>query len=478
MNAPNTYDPYEDIFQEEEAFRDAIATVDAEGKRNWIYARKPKGKFYQRRKYVSYVLLALLFAGPLLQWKGQPMFLFNLLERKFIIFGATFWPQDFHLFVIAMITFFILVVFFTVAFGRIWCGWACPQTIFMEMVFRRIEYWIEGDATQQRKLDKAPWNNDKIIKKLSKWAIFYLISFLIANLLMAYVVGVKELSKIVTESPIANWGKFTFVMGFSGVFYFVFAWFREQACIAVCPYGRLQGAMLGKESILVAYDHVRGEPRGKKRKHESKEELGDCVDCKACIAVCPTGIDIRNGTQMECVNCTACIDACDDIMDRLGRDPGLIRYDSEQGISEQRPFRFTPRLIAYSVVLVVLFGILTGLMLSRSDVETTIIRTSGTMYETPREGYISNLYNLQIVNKQREPFPFELELVDSEGTITIAGGNQEVEGQGIYKGVMIVELPRSELSGREHKIHVQVLSGGRKIDLVKTNFLGPLVLPK
>lgn len=472
------YDPLDDIIMEEEAFRDEIATVDAEGKRRWIFPRKPKGIFYERRKWVSYLLLIMLFAGPLLQWNGQPLFLFNLLERKFILFGITFWPQDFHLFVLAMITFFILVVAFTVAFGRIWCGWACPQTIFMEMVFRRIEYWIEGDATQQRKLDKAPWKTDKIIKKTSKWAIFYLLSFLIANLLMAYVIGVEELSKIVTESPQENWGTFTFVMLFSGVFYFVFAWFREQACIVVCPYGRLQGAMLSKESIVVAYDYIRGEPRGKKRKAETDLSLGDCVDCKACVAVCPTGIDIRNGTQLECVNCTACIDACDDIMDRLDRPRGLIRYDSEDGIAEQKAFRFTPRLIAYSVVLVLLFSILTGLMLSRADIETTIIRTPGSMFEVPRPGYISNLYNLQIINKQRDPLPFRLELLDSEGSIQIVGDHQEVDGQGIFKGVIIVELPRDELAGRSHKIRVQVWSGDRPIDRVTTNFLGPITLPK
>lgn len=477
MDKPSSYDPYEDIFLEEEAFRDEIGTVDQDGKRRWIFPRKPKGRFYERRKWVSYVLLLLLFSGPIIQWKGQPLFLFNLLERKFILFGATFWPQDFHLFVLAMISFFVMVVLFTVAFGRIWCGWACPQTIFMEMVFRRIEYWIEGDASQQRKLARADWNGEKILKKGSKWFIFFLISFLIANLLMAYVIGLEELSKIVTESPQENWGKFTFVMLFSGVFFFVFAWFREQACLVVCPYGRLQGVLLGKESIVVAYDWIRGEPRGKKKRKEADESLGDCVDCKACVAVCPTGIDIRNGTQLECVNCTACIDACDDIMDRIGRDRGLIRYDSHQGISDQRPFEFTTRLKAYSVVLVILLSALTGLMMSRADIETTLIRTPGSMYQESRPGYLTNLYNLQIVNKRREPLPYELKLIDSEGSIQIIGEQQEVPAQGILKGAILIELPRKELTDRKHKINIQVWSGDQQVDIVKTNFLGPLTLP-
>jgi cytochrome c oxidase accessory protein FixG len=297
-----------------DSFRDSFATVDQEGKRKWIYPKKPKGRLHNKRVIVSVIFLALMFIGPFLRWKGSPMFLFNILERKFIIFGVPFWPQDFHLLALAIITFFVFIILFTSIFGRVWCGWACPQTIFMEMVFRKIEYWIEGDAPKQKKLTRQPWNREKIVKRGGKWVIFALLSFLIGNLVMAYIVGTEELSKIVTEGPFQHWGKFSFVMIFSGIFMFVFAYFREQACLVICPYGRLQSALLDRDSVVVHYDDVRGEPRGRGRK---REELGDCIDCHQCVTVCPTGIDIRNGTQMECVNCTACIDACDEIMDKV-----------------------------------------------------------------------------------------------------------------------------------------------------------------
>ncbi|MEM7513689.1 MAG: 4Fe-4S binding protein [Bacteroidota bacterium] len=203
VNKPSQEDHLKDLYRgyDPEAFRDTIGTVNADGKRNWIYPKKPKGRYYNARTWVSGLFLALLFIGPFLRWDGHPMFLINVLERKFILFGVIFWPQDFHLFVLAMISFFVFIVLFTVIFGRIFCGWVCPQTVFMEMVFRRIEYWIEGDATQQKKLNKAPWNSDKIFKKTAKFGLFALVSFLIGNLVMAYIVGTEELAKLITEGP-------------------------------------------------------------------------------------------------------------------------------------------------------------------------------------------------------------------------------------------------------------------------------------
>ncbi|MEO1448977.1 MAG: cytochrome c oxidase accessory protein CcoG [Bacteroidota bacterium] len=459
-----------------DAYRDAIATVDQSGARSWIFPKKPKGDLYTWRKRLSWVFLTLLFAGPFLRYKGEPFLLFNILERKFILFGITFWPQDFHLFVLAMITFFVFIVLFTVIFGRIWCGWACPQTIFMEMVFRRVEYWIEGDSSQQRKLAKAPWNREKILKKGSKWSIFAVIAFLIGNLVMAYIVGTDELFKYITESPSDNWGKFTFVLIFSGIFYFVFAWFREQACIAVCPYGRLQGVLLGKDSIVVAYDWIRGEPRGKLKRKAQPDAApqGDCIDCKLCVAVCPTGIDIRNGTQMECVNCTACIDACDDIMEKVNKPKGLIRLDSFNGIESQTPaFRWTPRILAYSGVLVALLSILSFSLASRADVEATILRTPGMLYQEQVEGYISNLYSIQVVNKTTEQLPVEIRIDASGGNIRLVGQALEVAPRDISKGVFFVDLPRESLDRGKNKIFLEIWSGDRRVSRVKTSFVGP-----
>ena len=361
-----------DQIYESEEFRDSIATVDQSGKRIWMYPKKPKGRFTNARTYVSWVLLAFLFGIPWIKVNGHPLFLFNILERKFILFGVTFMPQDFHLFVLAMLTMLVFIILFTVVFGRLFCGWVCPQTIFMEMVFRKIEYAIEGDAPAQRRLNKAPWTGEKIRKKVFKQVIFFVIAVLVANTFLSYIIGIDEVIRIATEPVSEHLGGFIAMIIFSFAFYFVFSYLREQVCTTICPYGRLQGVMLDRNSIVVAYDWIRGEPRGKIKKQrpakqgalqemataattvEEPRELGDCIDCKMCIHVCPTGIDIRNGTQLECVNCTACIDACDEIMDKVDRPRGLIRYDSIEGIQQGRKKIMTPRAYAYTAVLAIM----------------------------------------------------------------------------------------------------------------------------
>ncbi|MEL6253296.1 MAG: cytochrome c oxidase accessory protein CcoG [Bacteroidota bacterium] len=461
---------------ESDAFRDSIATVDKSGKRQWIYPKKPQGSLYKGRTWLSVLLIGLFFIGPFLKWNGQPLLLFNLLERKFIVFGLTFWPQDFHLFVLAMITFFVFIVLFTVIFGRVWCGWACPQTIFMEMFFRKIEYWIEGDYRQQIKLNQAPWNLEKVMKKTAKFSIFALFSFLIGNTVMAYLVGIDQLSVLITSPPAENWGLFTFVMIFSGIFYFVFSWFREQACIAVCPYGRLQGVLLGKDSIVVAYDWLRGEPRGKRKRNEDPGTKGDCIDCKLCIAVCPTGIDIRNGTQMECVNCTACIDACDQVMEKVKKPKGLIRFDSYNGIANGIPFRFNTRIIAYSVVLVALLSVLGFSLSSRSDIETTLLRVPGTLYQKTEDGQISNMYNIDLVNKTKEELNLDIKLTSHEGEIQVIGQEFVVAPQDISQGIILIKIPRDLLEGRKNEIKIELWSGDQLVDKASSNFLGPVTL--
>ncbi|MEQ9169287.1 MAG: cytochrome c oxidase accessory protein CcoG, partial [Fulvivirga sp.] len=324
----------ENLYEYDEQFRDGIATVDEEGKRVWVYPKKPKGYFHNLRKVVSAVLLILLFAGPFITISGRPLLLLNIFERKFVIFGQAFWPQDFFLLALLLITFFVFVILFTVVFGRLWCGWACPQTLFMEMVFRKIEYWLEGDANQQRKLNQRNWDFDKIWRKGLKHAIFMLVSIIIAHTVMAYLIGYKEVINIVSQPPTAHLSGFIGLTFFTFIFYGVFSYLREQACIAICPYGRLQGVLLDKKSIAVMYDWLRGEPRGKIKKNSDEQPKGDCIDCKLCVHVCPTGIDIRNGTQLECVNCTACIDACDEVMVKINKPKGLIRYASYDSIKE------------------------------------------------------------------------------------------------------------------------------------------------
>ncbi len=455
-----------------DAFRDHIGTVNQEGKRTWLYPRKPKGRYHRARVVVAIILLGMLFAGPLLKWNDQPLFLFNILERKFILFGLTFWPQDFYLFVLVMITGIIGIVLFTVAFGRLWCGWACPQTIFMEMVFRKIEYWIEGDRNQQLRLNRSKWNAEKIRKKLTKWGIFYLISLLIAHTLIAYIIGIDELSKIVTHSPLQHWGKFVSVIVFSWVFFFVFAWFREQACIVVCPYGRLQAAMLDKDSIVVVYDWLRGEPRERIRKG-SVREGGDCVSCSLCVQVCPTGIDIRNGTQLECVNCTACMDACDSIMEKVGFQQGLIRYDSYNNIAHKKGFRFTPKIKAYIAVLFILLSTAGFFLTNRTEVEATILHTPGTIFQKTDEGKITNLYNVKVINKSLNNYPLTFKLASHPGKIQLIGKPLTLGQQSIAKGAFFVEIPVDMLESHKTSIKIEIWAEGQLLDEVKTSFLGP-----
>src|SRR4030066_798824 len=318
-----------------ESFRDHIATITDEGKRKWIYPKKPSGKFYNARTIVSIFLILFLMIAPFIKVNGHPLLLLDILNRNFILFPIPFGPHDFHLFALAIIALAVFIILFTVIFGRVFCGWACPQTIFMEMVFRKIEYWIEGDSKDQRKLKSAPWTGIKFFKKFTKQIIFFGIAFIISNIFLSYIIGIDELIKIITDPPSEHLQGLFAITVFSGIFYFVFSNFREQACTIVCPYGRLQGVLLDRDSIVIAYDNVRGEPRRKFKKDEGWDNRGDCIGGYQCMEVCPTGIDIRNGIQLECVNCTACIDACDDIMDKVNRPRGLIRYASQNSIEKK-----------------------------------------------------------------------------------------------------------------------------------------------
>ena len=460
----------------DEEFRDSISTVDEKGKRIWIYPKKPSGQYHHWRIVVTVFLLSLLFGGPFIKIGGQPLLLLNIFERKFIILGQAFWPQDFALLEIVLITFFVFVILFTVIFGRIWCGWMCPQTLFMEMVFRKIEYFIEGDAAAQRRLAKAPWNFAKIGKKLSKHIIFILISIAIAHTLMAYLIGIDKTIAIVQHSPGENLAGFIGLIAFTGIFYGIYAKFREQACIAVCPYGRLQSVLLTKESIVVAYDWLRGEPRGHLKKDLTNQaNTGDCIDCKLCVHVCPTGIDIRNGTQLECVNCTACIDACDDVMVKIGKPKGLIRFASYKSIHDGISKIITPRVIAYTFVLVGLIGILSFALITRSNVETTILKVAGTLYQR-EEGFITNLYNIEFVNKTFDPIKLEVRVENPKSvTIIKADGKAiDIPGEGMAKSIFFIKIPEQDVTNARTVVTIGIYENGKRIETAKVKFIGPV----
>lgn len=472
-NQNHTPHPREEA--DEASFRDRVATVDAKGKRKWVFAQKPFGKFYQYRTYVSWVFFLLFIAIPFINVNGRPLFMFNIPEAKFILFGKIFWPQDFFIFGLAMISFVIFIILFTAAFGRLFCGWVCPQTIFMEMLFRKVEYWIEGDANQQRKLKEGPWTTEKMVKKTAKHITFFVLSFLIANLFLSYIIGVKELGKIIREPVSQHVGGFFSLMLFSAIFYAVYAFFREQACTVVCPYGRLQGVLLDRNSMIVAYDHKRGEPRGKLKSDDESTHLGDCIDCSLCVRVCPTGIDIRNGTQLECVNCTACIDACDSIMTKVNRPTGLIRYASENGIEKGEKLRYTTRMKLYTGLLGVLIVILTTLLITRKDVDATVMRTPGMLFQERGEDSISNLYNIKVVNKTMQEVPLSFKLLNEQGSIQVIGnGKVMVKAEGQGSGSFFVILPKRDIHQRKTILKLGIYEGTRLIDEVSTSFLGPV----
>ncbi len=469
-------------------FRDTIPTVDAAGKRIWMYPRKPPtGKraspdapnYYTLRTWLSWVLLVILVTGPFIKIGGNPLLMMNIVERKFSIFGIMFWPQDFYLFALAMITGFMMIVFFTAAWGRIWCGWLCPQTVLMEMVFRKIEYLIEGDARDQKALNKQEWTQDKIIKKCIKHGVFFLLSFGVANLLLGYVIGGDALIDLITDSPTEHAKGFFALLLFTGLFYGIFARFREQACTFVCPYGRFQSVLIDENSLVVAYDYVRGEKRARKVKGETWEERlsigkGDCVDCDLCVAVCPTGIDIRNGTQMECVNCTNCIDACNSVMHKVGRDPGLIRYASMDQIEKKTSkLRLTPRLKTYGIIMTALFLLLSGLLIARKSVTMDLLRVRGTYYQVMPDGQITNFYEGRFLNKTGREMDGSLELLNAEGQMLYSDQHLYMHPQEEAESIIVITLPRDQLTGTETKLKLGLVVDGKRINTTTTTFLAP-----
>ncbi len=486
------------------SYRDSVATISKEGKRNFINPKQPKGRLYNLRTWFSIFYLIVFFTLPFIKVNGEPLLMINVLDRKFIIFGMVFWPQDFFIFGIGMLTFVVFVIVFTVVFGRIFCGWACPQTIFMEMVFRKIEYWIDGDAGQQKQLRSMPWNGQKIFKRVFKFVVFFVISFIIANFFLAYLISMDRLLGYVSH-PGANVGTLISLLVFTTVFFFVYWWFREQACIVVCPYGRLQGVLLDKNSIVVAYDRLRGEPRGKHSKQtrpvvEEKEDCkctdckgdggckdaaakfeavqpkppGDCIDCNACVRVCPTGIDIRNGTQLECVNCTACIDACDAIMVGIDKPVGLIRYASENSITQGVRLKLTGRIKAYIAVLSLLISLLVFLLVSRTDLDARLMRTAGMTYNTLPDGRITNLYNLKLANKTHKDIPYSLKLENVKGEIEFVGSSILLVKKEDYSHLQFfVKLDKKELKGWKTVLLIGMYEDGKKIKTITAKFIGP-----
>lgn len=460
----------------EDDFRDRHSNVNEKGKRRWVYALKPRGRLYQYRQYLSLLYLGLFFALPFIRINGLPAVQLNFPEARFILLGKIFWPDDFIIFAVAMIALIVFIALFTVIYGRVFCGWVCPQTIFMEFIFRKIEWWIEGSPAQQKKLNKEPLSVRKLTRKTSKHILFFIVSFLIAHTFLSYILGASEVLELVRKPIALNKGLFAGLLFFTVLFYFVYAFVRDIVCTTVCPYGRLQGVLFDKDTMQVSYDYNRGEPRGKLKKAASGT-LGDCIDCKLCVNVCPTGIDIRNGVQMECVGCTACIDACNSVMLKISRPQGLIRMASENQISEKQPFHFNGRMKFYSVILVVLAGLMSFLVFSRKSIDTTISRVKGQLYQEVGADSLSNLFQAKMINKTKQEVTYELKVEGAvPGTIKKVDVNHnQLKAESLNTITFFITVPKSAIRTRSTDITIGVYAAGVKTATVRSKFLGPFI---
>jgi cytochrome c oxidase accessory protein FixG len=458
-----------------ETFRDALASVQKDGRRKWVYARQPSGRYYQARTLVSLALLAFLVAAPFVSFRGQPLVLLNVLERRFVLIGIVFWPQDFHLVVLVALAAIVTLALSTATVGRVWCGWLCPQTVFMEMVFRRLEYWIDGPAERQVRRDASPWTAAAWVRAAVKHALFFVISFAIANLFLAYVIGAGPLWRIVTDPPAQHLAGLVAITVFSLLFYGVFARFREQACTLACPYGRVMSSLMDRHTITVTYDAVRGEPRGRlSRAPAGATAVGDCVDCARCVTVCPTGIDIRNGIQLECVNCTACMDACDAVMRQLQRPTGLISLTSHETVRTRRRSWLTPRVAAYAAVWVALVAIVVVLLVRRRDVDVLILRQPGTLFATLDDGAIANFYTVQVLNRSTRAHALDYRAVAPAGArIVPLGPIGQVDAHGLVESRLLVQLPRQMLQAGATPLRFEVRADGALLATIDSSFLGP-----
>lgn len=422
---------------------DALSVLDRSGSRRYVYPADARGRFTRLKPFVYLALVAVYVAMPLVHINGQPALWIDLPRRHFYVFGATFNAQDFYLafFVFSAIGFALIVL--AALFGRIWCGWACPQTVFLDGFFRRVERWIEGPAAERQRLAAGPWTSEKIVKKLSKHAIYLVLATLIAHVFLAYFASADGLAAMITEGPAAHPSTFVWALVLTLVFYGNFWWFREQLCIVICPYGRLQSALQDKDTINVVYDRVRGEPRGKAKEKVAKS-LGDCVDCGRCVAVCPTRIDIRHGHQLECIGCAYCIDACDEVMTKLGRVRGLIRYDSQRAVEEKRRRFWRPRVFFYLFMGVLGLAVAALVVSGHASFEAEVLRSSGAPFAVLDDA-VENQLRVHVVNKHGAPGTIRIAATGAGARwVSLPQPEVRLEPFADHDLPVLVRVPRSE----------------------------------
>jgi len=446
------------------------SSLRADGSRNWVHPADVKGKWTRLRRIVFVALIVLWAVLPWIEIGGQPAVFLDIDARKFYLFGATFNAQDFWLAFFLLTGVGFALIFMTALLGRVWCGYACPQTVFLEGVYRRIERFIEGPRNMRLKLNAGPITFGKVWRKGLKHFLFVFVSILIAHIVLSYFVSLPATFEMVGDNPADHPEAFAWVAGLSAVLYLNYAWFREQLCLIVCPYGRLQSVLTDDSSIIVGYDEKRGEPRGKAK----DPSAGDCVDCNRCVVVCPTGIDIRNGLQLDCIGCAACIDACDEIMTKLDRPTGLIRYDSLAGLEGGKTRFIRPRMLFYAVLGVIGLVVASFAMQSREPYEANLLRMQGMSFVLEEDGeVVRNSFQLHLVNKENAQATFHIEPVDDRFDVMITRPTLEVPSlEGVHVPVF-VRLPRDQMEpGREVRVRVR-MEGAEEERVVTAPFLGP-----
>ena len=451
------------------------ATIGEHGARKWIYSALPQGRFTLARNVVSSILIVLYLAVPWLTISGRPLLRFDIPGRRYHILGSTFVATDLYLLALFLLIALIGLFLFSALLGRLWCGWACPQTVYMEGVFRRIERWIEGTPLKRQKLARGPRDDAYWAKKISKHGIFMVISLVLSLSFIGYFLDPRESFAMVGNFGAKHPAAFILALITAAFVYFDFAWFREQFCTFLCPYARLQAVMLDEHSLIVAYDPDRGEPRGAVRPGQSFDNRGDCIDCKRCVQVCPTGIDIRHGLQLECISCTACIDACDTVMDKIDRPRGLIRYASLAGIAHKKHKILRPRVALYSVVLLLILTVFTSRLAGRETVALVVARMAGIPYLVQEDGHVRNVFTLHITNTEPQPKDVTVRVSGIEGLDLIVPGQPfTVEsGQRITAEAFVLRSKKN-IHSSETPIEFQLIEGEQTVSTARAVFLGPI----